>query len=125
MVPPSAQATARGAGRAWNPDGYPYGSAAESEPIGERSFDDHFELVGARSLVLDGGGRRLTVLCGRGYRLAQVFAPPGKPFLALEPMTARTNALVDGECRVVRPGDVFTAHFQIRPERVEPARGSR
>ena len=43
--------------------------------------------------------------CGAapGYPFAQVWVPPGKPFAALEPMTAPTNALVDRQAPVVAP----------------------
>lgn len=91
---------------------------AEAEPIGARTFDDLFELVGSRRIALELGYRRVTVEYGKGYSFGQVFAPPGKRFVALEPMTAPTNALVDGTCPVVRPGEAFTARFRIRPERV-------
>ncbi len=90
---------------------------AEREPIGRRTFDDLCELTGARTLAIEGGGRRLSVDYGPGYRFAQVFAPPGTGFVCLEPMTAPTNALVTGECPLVRPGETFTARFRIRPER--------
>jgi galactose mutarotase-like enzyme len=39
--------------------------------------------------------------------------PAGKPFVALEPMTAPTNALVDRTAAVVRRGDSFTASFSL------------
>jgi galactose mutarotase-like enzyme len=90
---------------------------AESQPIGSRAFDDVFELVGGRTLSIGGGGRRLSVEYGPGYRFAQVFTPPGKNAICLEPMIAATNALVTGECPLVRPGETFTARFRIRPER--------
>jgi hypothetical protein len=50
---------------------------------------------------------------GRGYSHGQVWVPPGRPFAALEPMTAPTNALVDGTAALVAPGDDFTASFTI------------
>ena len=40
------------------------------------------------------GDRRLTVTYDDGYPYAQVYSPTGKPFCAIEPMTAPTNALV-------------------------------
>lgn len=91
-------------------------ASAESRPIGERTFDDLFELTGGRALALVGGGRRITLEYGPGYRFAQVFVPPGKSFVCLEPMTAPTNALVAGACVVVRAGETFTARFRIRVE---------
>ena len=38
---------------------------------------------------------------------------PGKPFAALEPMAAPTNALVTGNVHLVVPGDAFTATFTL------------
>jgi aldose 1-epimerase len=91
---------------------------AEAEPIGELALDDLFELRTGRTLGLEHGGHRLSVDFGSGYRFAQVFAPPGKRFVALEPMTAATNALVEGTSRLVRPGERYTARFRVRPERL-------
>ncbi|MGH3135708.1 MAG: aldose 1-epimerase [Gaiellaceae bacterium] len=91
--------------------------SAESEPIGDRAFDDLFELAGAGTLAIDGAGRRLSVDFGPGYTFAQVFTPPGRNAVCLEPMTAPTNALVSGACPVVHPGETFTARFRITPER--------
>lgn len=96
------------------PTGRRTSAAAESRPLGERTFDDLFELTGGRTLVLEADGRRIGVEYGPGYRFAQVFVPPGKAFVCLEPMTAPTNALVTGACDVVRPGTTFTARFRIR-----------
>jgi len=48
------------------------------------------------------------------YRYAQVFAPKGKDFVALEPMTAPTNSLTSGqELQVVDSGKQFHAAFRI------------
>jgi galactose mutarotase-like enzyme len=99
------------------PTGRSTEAPAEAEPIGARTYDDLFELTGARRLGIEHGGRRLNVLFGARYRYAQVYVPPGAGFACLEPMTAPTNALVAGGCPVVRPGDSFTARFTLRPER--------
>jgi galactose mutarotase-like enzyme len=55
----------------------------------------------------------VTVNFESGYPFAQVFAPPGKQFACLEPMTAPVNALVDGGCSTVAPGESFSARFSI------------
>ena len=99
------------------PTGRSSTATAENEPIGERFFDDLFELVGARTLAIEGAGRRLSVDYGAGYGFAQVFTPPGRNAVCLEPMTAPTNALVTGACPLVSPGETFTARFRITPER--------
>jgi len=100
------------------PTGRRLEAPAEAEPIGFRTFDDLFELTGGRTLAIEGGGRRLSVVYGTGFTHAQVFAPPGASFVCLEPMTAPTNALVSRKCPLVRPGETFTARFRIRPEHV-------
>jgi aldose 1-epimerase len=92
-------------------------ASAESAPLGDREFDHLFELVGRRTLSLEGDAGQLRVDYGSGYRFAQVFTPPGRRAVCLEPMTAPTNALVTGECPMVDPGETFTARLRITPER--------
>lgn len=85
--------------------------------LGESSFDDCFALTvgGSSSLSLAGAGRRITVDLLAGYQFAQVFAPKGKDYVALEPMTAPTNALTSGRgLNLVEPGAEFRAAFRIR-----------
>ena len=64
-------------------------------PLGDRSYDDAF-VAPRGPFVLSGGGRTLTVRFLEGFPYAQVFAPPGAGLVSFEPMTAPTNALVDG-----------------------------
>lgn len=87
--------------------------AAEAEPLGSRVFDDGYRLGRTRELGLSGGGRALTLKLDSNYPYAQVFAPKGKRYVALEPMTAPTNALVTGAHPSVAPGDEFTATFSV------------
>jgi aldose 1-epimerase len=89
---------------------------AEEEPLGTRAFDDLYELGDDRRLAVSGGGCRLALVVGDGYRYAQVFAPPGAAFVCLEPMTAPVNALVDGGYHLVPPGESFTARFALHAE---------
>jgi aldose 1-epimerase len=95
------------------PTGASHAEDAADEPLGTRSFDDLYELGGDRRFVLSGGGRRVTLVVGDGYRWAQVFAPAGADFACLEPMTAPVNALVDGGYALVPPGESFTALFAL------------
>jgi aldose 1-epimerase len=87
-------------------------------PLGELDFDSGFSLLegtSTPSLCLLGGGRRIAVEFLEGYRYAQVFAPKGKEFVALEPMTAPTNALITHDSlRLVKPGEQFRAVFRVR-----------
>ena len=86
--------------------------------IGERSFDDGFALLDTcPSFWLTGGGRRITVEFLAGYPYVQIFAPNEQEFVAIEPMTAPTNALMSGRgLRVVAPRERFEAAFRVRVE---------
>ena len=50
-----------------------------------------------------------------GYPFTQIFAPEGLDAVAIEPMTAPTNALLDAgpELTFVPPGETFAATFSI------------
>ena len=98
------------------PTGTSHAEGAHDEPLGDRSLDDHYELGDDRHLAVRGGGRRVTLEVGEGYRYAQVFAPPTADFVCLEPMTAPVNALVDGGYEIVPPGTSFTARFALHAE---------
>jgi aldose 1-epimerase len=90
-------------------------ATVEPGPLGERSFDDPFLAPpGGEPFALVGGGRRLELRMGEGYRFCQVFTPDDCDAVAFEPMTAPTNALLGGEdLRWVEPGDSFSARFEI------------
>ncbi len=84
--------------------------------LGERSFDDGFALPDAgASFSLTGAGRTITVEFLAGYPYAQIFAPKGQEFVAIEPMTAPTSALTHGRgLKIVPPGGRFRAAFRVR-----------
>jgi aldose 1-epimerase len=86
--------------------------------LGGRGFDDAF--VAPPRFVVAGGGRHVAVELLRGYPFAQVFTPPGAPFICFEPMTAPCNALVRGgpDLRLVEPGARSTSAFAIRVTRI-------
>jgi aldose 1-epimerase len=83
--------------------------------LGELEFDAGFRVMEQRPrFVLSGAGRRISVEFLENFPYAQVFAPKGKEFVALEPMTAPTNALLSGQgLRVMEPGREFRAAFRI------------
>lgn len=95
------------------PTGEEVPERAEAEPLGRRSFDHGYRLGRSRRMALSGGGSELVVTFDAGYPFAQVYAPPGRAYVALEPMTAPANALVTGEHPVVAPGSSFTATFNV------------
>ena len=85
-------------------------------PLGARDLDDGFALLGQRAVLsLAGAGRRIAVELMEGFTHTQVYAPKDTVFIALEPMTAPTNALITGKgLRLVAPGGRFRAVFCIR-----------
>jgi aldose 1-epimerase len=97
------------------PTGAQESCAAVDTFLGETSFDDGFALnQGQSPFSLSGAGYKITITFLDGFPYAQVFAPKGKDFIALEPMTAPTNALCSGiGLRVLEPGDQFLASFRI------------
>ena len=82
--------------------------AGLDDVLAGRQLDDGFRLAddpldgdrldGNRAAFsIEGAGRRLTVELIEGYGYAQIFAPSGREFVALEPMTAPANALISGQ----------------------------
>ena len=82
---------------------------AQWGPLGDSVQDDHFALDRDRTFRLG----ELELVFEEGYPFAQVFAPAGSEFIALEPMTARVNALVDGSAPRAEPGGRFAAAFTL------------
>ncbi len=66
-------------------------------------------------MVLEDGARRIEVALLSGYPYTQVYAPGDDDVVALEPMTAPTDALIAGgpELPLVPPGESFRAEFSI------------
>ena len=73
-------------------------STVEPGPLGARTFDDAYVAPpDPRALRPSrAAGRRIEVAFGSGFPFAQVYAPADDDVIALEPMTAPTNALVTG-----------------------------
>jgi len=90
-------------------------ASAQGEPLGGRTFDDPYALVSpGERFALAGGGRRIVVTFDEGFAFAQVYAPDDDDVVALEPMTAPTNALVSGhDLTWVQPGADHRARFSI------------
>lgn len=87
--------------------------AGWTEQLGETTYDDGFDQVPDGAVfALEGGGRRIEVAYETGYPAAQLFAPPGQDLVAIEPMTAPTDALRRGGYRVAA-GEPATARFSI------------
>jgi galactose mutarotase-like enzyme len=86
---------------------------AEQAPIASRTFDDHYALGRDRKLAISGERRTLTFVFDRAYPFAQLFVPPRRQLVAIEPMTAEIDALGLGTAPTVEPGDRFSASFTM------------
>jgi aldose 1-epimerase len=82
-------------------------------PIGDENLDDAYTDLGPDPhFTIAGGGHELTVRFLEGFTHLQLFTPPGRPVIAIEPMTAPTDALRSGtDLRLVT--SPFTATFAI------------
>jgi galactose mutarotase-like enzyme len=99
------------------PEGRARPPAWHDGPLGDRVLDSEYpELDDGADFVLRGDGRELRVAFGAPeYPVGHAWAPAGEAFVAWEPMTAPTNALVSGRgLRHVAPGDTFAAMFAVR-----------
>jgi galactose mutarotase-like enzyme len=102
-----------------DPRGIPTGArapfAGRNDVLVDTVYDDGFALDrNPARLALSGGGRMVAVEFLQGFPFAQVYAPKGQDLVALEPMTAPTNALVGGkDLPIVKPGERFTAKFRV------------
>jgi galactose mutarotase-like enzyme len=87
--------------------------SAQRAPLGTRTFDDHYALARDRRFSISDGRRTLTLRFDDGYPYAQLYVPPRGEFVAIEPMTARIDALSDDDAPLCRPGDTFRAAFTM------------
>ena len=95
------------------PTGDQHDEEPEAAPIGGRTFDDLYRLGRQRELALVADDVAISMRAGASYPYAQVWVPAGRPFAALEPMTAATNSLLDGTAPLVAPGGEHTASFDL------------
>jgi aldose 1-epimerase len=99
--------------------GIPTGQENPQTPIaarlGNTGYDDGFALSDEQAkFSIAGNGYSIAIEFQSGFAFAQIFAPKDKEFIAIEPMTAATNALCSGAgLRVIAPGEQFTASFRI------------
>lgn len=98
------------------PTGERESTRIEPGALGSRTFDDGYLAPSDSSpFAAAGGGRRIEVSFSSGYPYAQVYAPADDDVIALEPMTAPTNALITGgpELQLLPPGESYEASFSI------------
>jgi galactose mutarotase-like enzyme len=90
--------------------------AAQRAPIASRTFDDHYALGRDRRFSIAAEGRSLTLRFEPNYPYGQLFVPPRKQIVAIEPMTATIDALGAGTAPLVEPGDRFRAAFSLQAD---------
>jgi len=92
--------------------------------VGELDLDDGFALFDEQTIIsLACARRRISIEWVAGFNYAQIYAPKNKEYVAIEPMTAPTNALKSGNgLQLVEAGGTFRAAFRIRTEAFGPER---
>lgn len=66
--------------------------------LGDAPLDAHFTDLGTHPcFTIAGGGHELSVELLEGYTHLQLFSPPARPVVAIEPMTAPIDALRSGD----------------------------
>jgi aldose 1-epimerase len=99
------------------PNGATTRQAAECAPIADRTFDDHYVLGKDRGFEVAAAGRRIRLTFDANYDYAQLFVPPRREFIAIEPMTATIDALGQGRAPLCEPGSTFAASFTVTCQR--------
>jgi aldose 1-epimerase len=99
---------------------------ADPQPLAGTQVDDIFtnlvrEPDGRAAFWVEGKAQRITVVYGPKYNTAIVYAPPGKEFVCIEPMTGITNAFnlaqagVYKDLQSVPAGGVWEESYWIKP----------
>jgi galactose mutarotase-like enzyme len=81
--------------------------------LARATFDDHYALGRTRRFSISARDTFLTLRFDGHYPYAQLFVPPRRALLSIEPMTAEIDALNRGNAPIVEPGDRFRASFSI------------
>jgi aldose 1-epimerase len=98
------------------PTGEREATSVAGGPLRDRTFDDAYVSPPADApFTVSGGGRRIEVAFESGFPFAQVYAPAEDDVIAIEPMTAPTNALItDGaDLPVAEAGSRYAAVFSV------------
>lgn len=97
---------------------------ARGRPLGDQDFDTCFAGWDGRATITWPGSRvRAHVACDATLDHMILFAPPGKPFFALEPVSNANNGFnlaalgdPDAGMRVLQPGETLRATFRLTIE---------
>jgi aldose 1-epimerase len=91
-------------------------------PLASRKFDDVFgELDHNDEFWVKGAQQKIAVRYGPKYRIAVVYAPPGRDFICFEPMSGITDAFnlehagIYKALQSVAPGAAWEESYWIKP----------
>jgi aldose 1-epimerase len=90
-------------------------------PLAGHALDDGFTSLTGEEFSVAGPKQRIGVRFGPRYPVAVVWTPPGHPYLAIEPMTAQTNAFnltqagVNAGLQIIPPRSTWRESFWITP----------
>ena len=90
------------------------------------ALDDVFgslvrDAAGLATFWVEGADEKISVTYGAKYTVAVVYAPPGRPFICFEPMSAITDGFnlahagIYTELQSIPPGGTWSESFQIVP----------
>jgi galactose mutarotase-like enzyme len=91
-------------------------AAIEPGPLADRTYDDAFRAPSpGTAFSLTGPDHRIELRMDSGYPFTQIYAPSDTDAVAIEPMTAPTDALLGAgpDLTFVQPGETFAADFSI------------
>ena len=95
---------------------------ADPLPLAGVALDDVFgNLVRDSAFSVEGAHQKISVLYGPKYTVAVIYAPPGRPFICFEPMSAITDAFnlahagIYKELQSIPPGSTWQESFWIAP----------
>jgi len=100
---------------------------ADPHPLRGNQLDDVFTglirgLDGMARFWVEGTRERLSVAYGPNYRVAVIYAPPGRDYICFEPMAAVTNAFnlahngLYTELENIPPGGQWRESFWVEPQ---------
>lgn len=84
-------------------------------PLAMGPLDGVFTGLTGGEFFMQGRGQRIAVRFGPKYPVAVVYAPPDRPFVCFEPMTAQTNAFnfPGAELQRIAPGETWRESFWV------------
>lgn len=89
-----------------------YTTFQERRVIGDTKFDDGFVGEGAVLYTKD-----FALICWQDLPYIQIYTPPHRNSIAIEPMSCKTDAFNNGDgLKVLKPGADFKARFGVRIE---------